>query len=205
MAYLRPDEEASKKEIERSKNMNRNAASLATSVAGGAALFGSGIVKNILPLLSEYVPAELAMKGINKISPKLGEYLRKGQESGLDIKEGLNFLRDKIQGEPQKKEMVQAGNIIGQFSPELQEFVEEKLKQGMSTDQASAVARVDSKFSPLLPRIEKQANMKFSEILRHMYGEQEAQQAQAAPMQQEQAQSGADWNQIMQMAQQFLG
>jgi hypothetical protein len=42
------------------------------------------------------------MKGINKFSPKLGKILKQGQSMGLDVAEGLEFVKNKM-NEPEKK------------------------------------------------------------------------------------------------------
>jgi hypothetical protein len=50
-----------------------------------------------LPFLSEGLPLGIAMKGLQKISPKLASYLKRGQKLGLDVEEGMRFIKDKLQ------------------------------------------------------------------------------------------------------------
>jgi hypothetical protein len=61
------------------------------------------LLNKILPFLNEYIPEELALKGINKVSPKIGSFLQKGLASGLPIAGGLAFLKDQLQGTKQQK------------------------------------------------------------------------------------------------------
>lgn len=95
---LRADELANKGEIERDRGVRENMKKGLSTVAGlAASQVASPLASKILPLLSEYIPPALAMKGIEKISPKLGSFLKKGQEMGLDVQEGMNFIKNKIQ------------------------------------------------------------------------------------------------------------
>jgi hypothetical protein len=56
------------------------------------------ILNRILPLLNEYIPEEIAMKGIGKISPQMGSFLQKGLSAGLPLAGGLAFLKDQLSG-----------------------------------------------------------------------------------------------------------
>ncbi len=102
-SYLRPDERASQHEIEKANKRDqalgkgaKSALSIATTVAG------FGAASKILPFLSEHIPVDMAIKGISKLSPKIGNFLKRGMSSGLDVKEGLDYLRDKLN--PKKEE-----------------------------------------------------------------------------------------------------
>lgn len=102
--YLRPDEESSQSRIEASNKRDKkiktgvkSALSIATAVSG------YGIAHKILPFLSNYIPSELAVKGISKISPKIGNFLKRGMESGLNVKDGLDFLREGLNGKEEKQ------------------------------------------------------------------------------------------------------
>ena len=136
--YMRPDEQAAYSEIERAQSRDSNikrGVKTAASIAIGAA----GLSSRILPFLSEYIPTELAMKGINKVSPQLGNFLQKGQKMGLNLKDGLDFIKDNMQ---EKKEPAkQSKNIIKQYSDKLHEALESKIKKGLTP--AQAISLVD--------------------------------------------------------------
>src|SRR6188768_1514085 len=109
---LRPDEEANLAEVERDRRFRGLVKGAATTAVGvGASLGGSGIASKILPFINEYVPVDLAIKGISKISPQIGDMLKKGQQMGLDVGEGLSFLKDKMESTQQQQQAPDKRNI----------------------------------------------------------------------------------------------
>ncbi len=104
---LRPDEKAAEEKKRRSENFNNHLKTGAkTALAVGTAYATAGlsapIVSRLIPLLSEHIPLGLAIKGISKVSPSMGKFLKEGQKMGLNLKDGLDFIKDKIQ--PKEKE-----------------------------------------------------------------------------------------------------
>lgn len=59
--------------------------------------------QRMMALLNEHVPEDIAMKGINAISPDIGSFLKKGMATGLPLAQGLNFLRNKFSGQSSGK------------------------------------------------------------------------------------------------------
>lgn len=57
-------------------------------------------IKKLIPFLDEYIPEDLALKGISKVSPKIGSFLKKGLSKGLPLAGGLQFLRSQFSGSP---------------------------------------------------------------------------------------------------------
>lgn len=167
MNTMRPSEQASYSRIEQEKRGERNiktGVNLATSAAltaGGAAL-----ASKVVPFLSEHIPSYLAVKGINKISPKIGKWLEKGIEKGLPVEEGLEFLKEKLTGKSNKKKAV---NLIGQISPDLQDFIEGEIQGGKSADYAAATAMIKPEFLDIARGIEKQTKKRFTELVRELY------------------------------------
>lgn len=99
MTSLRPDELTSQERITRNENFDKNVKRGTTAAIGLA-----GLSSSILPFLNENIPSQLAMKAINKFSPKLGSFLKNGMEQGLNIKEGFKFLKEKFSPEEQAEE-----------------------------------------------------------------------------------------------------
>ncbi len=104
-SLLRPDEKSSLSRIKaneerdsRLKQGGKAALSVATTFGGLA------VASKILPFLNELLPVDLALKGISKVSPKIGNFLKRGMEQGLNVKDGLNFLREGINANQNKKE-----------------------------------------------------------------------------------------------------
>lgn len=159
MNTLRPDELANLGVVEQSQKRDR-----LLRGAGSLAL-GAGIGSRILPFINQFIPPDLAMKGINKISPVLGSLLKKGQEKGLDVQEGLNFIKTNILRDADKER-----NIIQQESPELHQFIDQEIRGGMTPLQAGAKASVDKKFTDVIKKLVKTHKMPWSNILETIYG-----------------------------------
>lgn len=101
MTFPRPDELASMAEIERGKKyrgLAKSTISTAASLGGYTQLAGK-----LLPFLNENLPIDIAMKGIKKFSPNLAKLLNKGATMGLDIGEGLEYIKDRISPKPEEK------------------------------------------------------------------------------------------------------
>jgi hypothetical protein len=195
-SVLRPDEEAAEERIRQNKRMNSIPGNIAkagvsTILGGGAVSAGLKMASKIAPFLSEHIPLDLAMKGISKLSPQLGKFLQKGQSMGLDIKEGLDMLRDKVAPkEPEQKKKTNQQIDIGQYSPDLQAFIEHWLSQGEEPATAAAVAKNvpqnQAKFKAAIDKIEADTGEDFIELVGKMYQGvnkgKKAQQGQQAAM-----------------------
>jgi hypothetical protein len=165
---LRPDEQAAQDIIERSQKVNQNVKQGIKTIAGlGTATAGGAGIAKILPFLSQYIPADLAMKGISKVSPKLGEFLKRGQAQGLDIKEGLNFIAEKIGFGQKAKEN---RNIIEMESPELHQYLLQEVKKGRTPLQAGALAQNTKGFEKAIKKLIKDHKIPWSQLVETTYG-----------------------------------
>ena len=203
---MRPDEEANKSEINRDKRFRSN---VSKGVGAAGTLAGGAITARIMPFLSELIPSDLAMKGLSRISPKLGDFLRKGQSMGLKIKEGLRYVKEEIQPKEKTKD---SRNIIEQYSPELHQFILDQIQQGRSHIEAGALAQLESKgskgFKSVIDKITKDHKAPWSAILQTVYGQgqEAAQQAQKIqPTQQQGGQGQQALMAILQKLQQARG
>ena len=183
---MRPDEEASEAYIARDKKFRQNIKTgigAAASIAGTAGL--GGLASKVMPFLNQYVPMGLAMQGINKVAPKLGEFLRRGQSMGLDVKDGMAFIKSKLDPEGNDQAVKEDKNVIQKYSPELHQFIDEQLKRGRSSLEAGAIAQNDKRFSDTIKKITKDHKAPWSSILQAVYGEKQNQGAteSAAPQQ----------------------
>ncbi len=186
MTSLRSDEAASMSEIERARKRDETLSKgvklvgNVASVAGGAAALTAGakLGSKILPFLSDFIPQDLAMKGINKISPQLGKFLKKGQSMGLNVKEGFEYLRNQFT--PKKQEQ-KPTNIIEEHSPELHEFIVDKIGTGITPMAAAFQATQDPKFKSVIESLQKKAKKGFSEIIGSIFGGQDQSKAALQP------------------------
>lgn len=85
MAIPRSDELAANKEVEQSYAPKK-------------------VLDRITPLLSNFIPAALAAKGISMISPRIGKFLRGITSSGFNLNEGLQYLRGQLGIEDEQEE-----------------------------------------------------------------------------------------------------
>ncbi len=187
---LRSDERANEAEVERDRNFRgnvRKGVSSAASLAGGAA--SGALAAKVMPFINQYIPAGLAMKGISKVSPKLGAFLQKGHEMGMDVEEGLTFIKDKLGGNKQEPAK-QNGNIIEQYSPNLFQYMKDLIGKGGSPIEAAAKARkfLDKKEQDIISKMEKDHKTDWSSIVESVFGGQGM--AQPQPQQGQQQQPG---------------
>ena len=187
--YPRPDELATQSNIERDERLRGNLKKIPTLALGaGASYLGA----KVAPFLSQYVPLDLAMKGIDKVAPQIGNFLRKGQKMGLDLEEGLNFVKDKLKPAESSETAKEHRNIIQKYSPELHEFISQKVKGGMrpGTIALSLLkGKGNEKFRNIIGKIVKDYSTDFVSLVESLYGSESmgAPQSQAA-LQPEQAQ-----------------
>lgn len=195
----RPDEVAVDSEIERDQQFRNNLIKGAGTAASlGAGAIATGTAARVLPWLSQYIPTDLAMKGLRKVSPKIADFLKRGQSAGLDIKEGLQYVKDSISKEQEKKPSEREKkpkidrNIIEQYSPELHQFIMSEIKNGRSPLEAGAIAALDRKgsnFKSIISKLTKDHKSPWSAILETVYGGQQGPQNSSSAQQQQPNQS----------------
>ena len=99
---MRPDEKTGQTIQNREHAWNKTVKKVGSNALKlGSTLAGVGIAPRLLPFLSEFIAPEIALKGITKISPKLGEFLNKGMNQGMALSEGLQYLKSQLSGEGQ--------------------------------------------------------------------------------------------------------
>lgn len=123
MTY-RPDELANLSEIERDKKTRSRIQRGVGTAATLAASFGYGkLAQKVLPYLSNAIPLNVAMNGLEKLSPEIAGFLKKGQKMGLDINEGMEFVKDILREKTSSEEKKEPSSIF------------EQLLEGFSVDQ----------------------------------------------------------------------
>lgn len=197
MNYLRPDEKAAQSEIEREKRFDTSIKKGTKAAVGlGTAALGAQVSSKIMPFLNKYIPADLAVKGISKISPKIGEYLKKGKAMGLDIDEGLDFIRSKMEkpteNQQEEENPQQNLSVIEQYSAPLYEYIKKLIENGSSPAEAAAKSKkfLDKKQLEIINKIEKDHKTDWLNIVESIFGKGETAhpQQQMQGMQQTQPQ-----------------
>jgi hypothetical protein len=194
---MRPDEKTAEKRGERAREFEgglKRAGKAALGIATTAA--GVGLSSKIMPFLNEYIPTDLAIKGISKISPKLGDFLNKGMEQGLNVKEGLDFIKERMGKSQEQNKSPDKRSIIEQYSPELNQFLQAEIQKGRQPLEAGALAETSGKFKKAIGDMVKDHKAPFSSILESVFGS--AQQPKAGPQGQ---QPGQDQQQPQQAGQ----
>ena len=190
MSYLRPDQQAGEAEKSRAAGRDelfKKGAQTALSI-GSAAIGGPALASRITPFLNKYINPEMALKGISKLSPSTGEFLRNGLEKGLTLQSGLDFLKDNF-GKQKEQKAPDQRSILEQYSPELSQFIQGEIQKGRSPLEAGALAQNDKRFKPIIDKMSKDHKTPFSSILESIFGG--GQMAQQQPQQpQQQAQQG---------------
>ena len=189
-SYLRPDEKATQSEIRKAQTRTGEVRSGIQQVSSlGATAFGGKVLSKVLPFLSEYIPEDLAYKGINKIMPALGGFLKNGMNQGLSLKSGLDFLKNQIsQQSPEQSQQSPAKqnkNIIEQYSPNLHQYLLDLIKSGNTPIQAAVKARkfLKDKDQEVIDKLEKDHKSSWSDIVQSVFGSG----GQALPQNQSQA------------------
>lgn len=183
---MQPYQEASQ-ELQRQGEFPKRALQTGLSVAGSAA--GGLALKNVLPFLSQYIPQDLAIKGLSKIDPRFGKFINKSMSEGKSFDEIKDFIKDKAKGGNEEKPQEQR-NIIEQYSPELFQFLKSEVDNGRNPLEAAALARLPTKknnFEKVIKKIEGDHKTDFSSIIQSIFGS--AQQPQQAQPQQNENQN----------------
>lgn len=194
-------------EMARQSEGPKRAAKKALAVGSlvGASSFAP-ILARAAPLLSEYIPQDLAVKGLSKINPKFGSFIKSAIGGGYGFDEIKSFIGDQIKESQNEQPVKDNRNIIEQYSPELFNFIKDQISQGRTPVEAGALAQLPkSQFLPTIKKIEQDHKTPWSSILQSVFGvESKAalQETQVEPQQKPQG-IGAGQQALMQMIQQI--
>jgi len=196
---LRPDELASQSAIQKSKQEDELLKKgIGFSTGLGTAGLGVGLAKKALPFLSEFIPVDLAMKGINKVAPEIGKFLKKGQSMGLDLKKGFNFLRENLSPKSNQS------NPLQDFEtnyPEIVQALSGHINNGRSPQEAAAILKTSTPFGQKIKKIEKDTGKNFVDFILEMMGGNQSSQMQQPQQIQQQAPQGTPVTQQTQQSQ----
>lgn len=168
-----------------------------TAIGGGTAFAGSKIASKLVPaigaLINSYVPDNIMDKGLKNIDPRFGKLISGALEGGYTYDDLRNFLGEKLQQSEQPKEN---RNVIEQYSPELHQFLSEKIKGGEDPIRAAALAlfKEGNSFQNIIRKIENDHKTNWSQLVQSIYGgpgqaqqsvpqQMQSQTPQAAPQQ----------------------
>jgi len=171
-----PYREAGKKILEREEVPLKTGLALGKAAIGSAGVSAAGyaganLMKRALPFLSKFIPESTAIKGLDKIDKRFGDFAKKALEAGYDFEEVKDFIEKKSSEKSTQKENSQENkNIIEQYSPELFQFIQDNINQGKDLMQAGALAQNDSRFANIVQKISKDHKTNWSSILQTVFG-----------------------------------
>ncbi len=184
---MRADERAALQAIQRDQNIRQGISSgvkKAAAIGTAATLGSTGIlsegIKKIAPFLNSFITSDLAVKGISKINPFLGNLLKKGQKMGLDIEEGLDFLKNKMNPESQEQEVNQQTqaaesnkpaneNPIEAFAPELHNHLVQEVSKGKKPLEALHSAKGNQRLLSQVELVAKNLKNDLLDVLSRFY------------------------------------
>ena len=184
--YEKTANEMKRQSEERPKQLAKNALAIGSTLATAGSF--APILARAAPFLSEYIPEVLAIKGLSKINPKMGNFVKKAMDDGFDFNEVKNFIGEQISDsqKPQGK-----GNIIEQYSPELHQYIKDEKQKGKS----GLSAITFPKFKTIIEKLTNDHKASFADILKSVYGDDGlAEQQQPAQNQPNSANNSSEIN-----------
>ena len=173
-----------KRQSEGPKRFIKNAAGIGAAI--GASSFAP-ILARAAPFLSQYIPEDLVIKGLSKISHKFGKFVKDAVDSGYHFNEVKDFIGDQVNQSQQNTQ--QSGNVIEQYSPELHQFISSEIEKGRSPIEAGALAELNGKFKNAIGKLTKDHKSPFSALLKTVYGEGQTQNKDNSQQQNEMQQN----------------
>ncbi|MEN6512262.1 MAG: hypothetical protein ABFD00_10600 [Chloroherpetonaceae bacterium] len=162
-----------KRQSEGPKRFLKGALGVGATIAGASSF--APIISKVAPFLSQYIPENLAIKGLSKINPKIGQFIKNSLDNGFDFNEVKNFLSEQIE-ESQKANVPEEKNIIEKYSPELHEFILKQINSGLTPLQAGALASIGGNgvknFKNVIAKLTKDYKSPWSAILETVYGQE---------------------------------
>lgn len=182
MNNLRSDELASQRQIQEAKK------SYGLIKSGIGLATGSALFNKITPLLNNLVPSSLAIKGLQKIDKRLGDFVSQGLENGFTSENILDFLRSKFSPVQEAKQEEVAETSSQQQQNPLQEFetnfpdiaraLAATMQNGQSPEASAAILKSSTPFSKKIKDLEKKIGKNFVDYIIELFGGMQNQQSE---------------------------
>lgn len=176
---MQPYQKASEQILKQSSEpgeLLKKAGKAALSIGVSAPIFGK-----VNALLNSFIPSNISAKGLSKVDSRFGKFINGVVNNGGSQDEALNFIKEKMNLESEEKSQgnaKQQQNIIEQYSPELNQFMNQEIQKGRSPIEAGALAQNDKRFSQVIKKLSKDHKANWSAILESIYGGGQMAQAQ---------------------------
>jgi hypothetical protein len=141
------------------------------AAAAGAASFAPLLAK-AAPFLSQYIPENLAIKGLSKISPNLGKFVKDATDNGYDFNEVKDFIGNQVKDSQTQENSKENKDIISQYSPSLFEYIKGLISNGSTPTEAATKAQkfLDPKNKQIIKQIEKDHKTPWTSIVESIFG-----------------------------------
>ena len=136
-------------------------------IANTAFQGGVNVISQMMPLLSQYVPPLLALKGLSKLNSGISSFIKAASNSGQQPEQIVDFIRNKVSPSQEQKPQ---GNVIEQYSPELFQFLKSQIDSGRDVMQAGALAQNENRFASVIQKMSKDHKANWSSILQTVFG-----------------------------------
>ncbi len=156
---LQPYQKADLETARKAKSPS-DALKIGASVAGS--IYGGKVLTKILPFLNNFIPQDLAVKGLSKVDPRIGNFINKAVNNGQSVEDVLNFVKGKMPNDQEgqnNKTPDQTSNIIEQYSPELYRHLKDEIEKGENPLYAQARVNTDPKYKDFQNIIKKMASL----------------------------------------------
>ena len=167
---MQPYQKASEEIQRQHSEPGRIAKNIGGTILGATG--GAAAINKIAPFLSKYIPQNLAIQGLSKINPKMAGFISSSMRQGFSFDDIKDFLGNKIEEESSSEQVKEGRNIIQQYSPELHEFIDQQIRNGLGVTQAGALAQNDKRFSNIIKKMSKDHKTPWSNILESVFGQE---------------------------------
>lgn len=156
--------EETKRQSEFPAKLLKKGAAIAGLIAGSAP-----IIARIAPLLSKFIPQDMAIKGLSKVDARLGKFINSAMKLGHSFDDVKDFIGEKIQpgqqtqtsqepsSTPKQEALRKAQEYVKSKRP-VSELSRESLMQqvqGQQPDQSKAALQSENTDSALIAALER--------------------------------------------------
>lgn len=177
---------------------------------------GIDMISQMAPLLSQYIPPLLALKGLSTLNSGIGSFIKAAGKSGQQPEQIVDFIRNKVtpaeenaqQEQPQQERATEQQNIIQRYAPSLYQEMKNMIDSGANPLQAATKLKNGAGiFANSIKQIENETKADWLSIVESIFGKGDMAQGeinkQPDPKEQMQQiqQSGQGQQALMQMLQ----
>ncbi len=177
-----------KKQSEGPKRFAQKAIGLGATAAGASF---APVLAKAAPFLSQYIPQQLAIKGLSKINPKFGKFIDDALNSNHEFEEVKDFIGSQV--EKSQEQPKDERNVIEKYSPGIYKYIEQLIKGGSKPAEAALKAKkfLDEKEQKIIKQMEKDNKVDWVSLVESIFGGGNAAQPPANSTEPQQSNQGS--------------